>query len=310
MTDTNANSSTPVHHYAIYVLAFSIFAMAFALVYFTVQISSISDQIPEILESVESTSAKIEPVVTEIDKVTELVPPILEEIKQTRKQIPLILKEVESTRKQIPAILTEVGEIRAQLPSVLEEVKQTREMVPDVLDTVNTVSKEVEKTRLLVPQVLTQVELTREAIPGMMDRADNMITQARAAGREASKGAVTGVLTGIVAAPFNLIGGLGKKVLGISAEEQKKLTDKDIAIMTEKGQELLASNEVNTVLEWQNPDDKHNGKMTLKKITGSGTESGDCKDIQWQVLENGKKILFDKQITYCLDGENGWQPKS
>lgn len=306
MADTA--STKPI---ATYILAFSIFALALALVYFTVQIASISRQIPAILNSVENTSGKIEPVIAEIGNLRDLVPPVLEEVRLTREQIPPILNEVAKVRQQIPPILTEMAQVRQQLPLILEEAKNTRQMIPRVLKTVNGVTQEVEKIRPLVPKVLTQVEKTREAIPEMMDRADKLVAQARQAGQEASKGAVTGVLTGIITAPFNLIGSLGKKVLGISEEEQKQLTDQDIKIMTQSGQILLNSNEVNLVQEWKNPESNHHGKMTLNNIKVASAGSGEplCKDIHLEVWESNK-VLLNKVVTYCLYDKTGWQPKS
>jgi len=281
---------------ATYVLAVSIFAMAAALIFFTIQLASISRQIPDILNSVQSTSSKIEPMLKEMGNVRDLVPPILEEIKHSREQI--------------PPILNEVAQLREQLPLILEETKQTRQLVPGILDTVNNVVKEVEKTRPLVPQVLTQVEKTREAMPGMLDKADKLVANAKQAGKEASQGAVTGVLTGIIAAPFNIVGNLGKKMLGISDEDMKKLTEQDINIMTQTGETLLSSDQINLVREWDNPDSQHNGKLTLKNIIKASADSNNkpCKDIHLQVWKQNTSIV-DKMVTYCLDENNNWNPR-
>ena len=203
---------------------------------------------------------------------------------------------------------------REQIPSVLSEVAKSREQLPAILDTANNVSNavvvaagEMEKTRPLVPQVLDQVEKTRNAMPGIMDRAEDLISQAKTAGREASKGAVTGVLTGIVTAPFDIIGNVGKKVIGAGEEEDNVLPEEDLALATKSVMSLLDSNKLNAYKEWADSKTNHRGRATLKSIDEVSDEYNgqECKDVFVQVWE-GDESIFEKLVTLCRNDKNEW----
>ena len=283
---------------ATYVLAFSIFSLAIALIYFTVQIGLISSQVPEILKAVEDTSEKVEPVVEEIDQIRHLVPPILEEVQQAREQIPLILEEMRLVREQVPSILNESSKIREQVPAILDTANNASSAITLAV-------KEMEQVRPLVPQVLEQVEKTREAIPVMMDRGELLIGQAKDAGKEASKGAVTGILTGIITAPFAIVGGAGKKVFGVTEAERKLLSDKDMVLMNQSAQVLMVADSVNSFREWENRDSNHRGRVTLQAIDSSPENGTECRDVLVEVFE-GKKSILNKVVRLCIEEEGNW----
>lgn len=243
---------------ATYVFSASIFCLAAALVYFTLEINRIRSQLPAILDKVETTSENIKPIVTEVIKARDLVPPLTNEITELRKQI----------------------------PSILQEVKQTRELIPPIL-------KEVKQTRELVPPILKEVKKTREAIPPMLVKAENIVKQARFISKETSEGAVTGVFTGIIKAPFKLIGGMfgsvNLKVDGMKAKDQqlaiKAVTD------------ALSVDKIGEPYSWSNPDSGNNGVITIteKKVI----DERDCRLITALTTVADNEAV-KKDVTVCL----------
>ena len=278
---------------ATYLLAASLFSVAGALVYFSWEVAQVRQQIPSILASVEQTSSEIEPVVKEVAGIRDLIPPILKEVEENRKLVPPILEEMRLTREQIPTILQESGKIREQIPPILQESGKIREQIPSILE-------ESSKIRKQIPPILKEVENTREAIPPMMDRADKMIASARTAGQEASKGAVTGVLTGILTAPFAIVG----NAIGLSDEEAKDYSDKDLELLKQAGQEVLMSGKTGASKSWKNPESGYSGKMTLDSIDSSGKR--ECRVIHLQAWKQGD-LKKDRQIKFCLNDSEQWE---
>ena len=282
---------------ATYLLAASLFSLAGAIVYFSWEIAQVRQQIPSILASVEQTSSEIEPVVKEVAGIRDLIPPILKEVEETRKLVSPILEEVRLTREQIPSILQESGKIREQIPPILQESGKIREQIPSIL-------KESGKIRKQIPPILKEVEKTREAIPPMMNRADKMIASARTAGQEASKGAVTGVFTGILTAPFAIVGNVGKKAIGLTDEEVKDYGDKDLELLKQAGQEALMSGKIGVSKSWKNPESGYSGKMTLVSIDSSGER--ECRVIRLQAWKKGD-LKKDRKIKLCLNDSQQWE---
>ena len=294
---------TDTRNLATYSLAASIFALAVAIIYFTIEVRSISKQIPVILSAVESTSKSVEPMIEQVGEIKELIPPILDEWTETRKQIPLILDEVKATRELVPPVLEEVGKVREQIPSILHEVEATRQELPAILDTSNKAIKEVAAVRKTVPGILEEVKKTRELVPPTLDRVDRMIGDAAVAGRKASEGAVTGVITGIFAAPFRLVGNIGKS-LGFSRAEMEGLTEDDIKILHEAAKNL-PSKSVNEVTKWENPNTGTYGNIKLLKIFDK--DSRECRTALFEVWKQGQTKIA-KEATFCINEEGNWDP--
>lgn len=293
---------------ATHLLAFSIFTLAAALIYFTVAVARISQQIPDILSSIKSTSAEIRPVVVEIDKIRDLIPPIINEVAETRKHIPQILKEIQFTREQIPSILEEVKLIREQIPSILEEVQNARGQLPSILKSVDNASaamtqtaSEIKAARPLIPQVLKEVEKTREEIPKMLDHADRIVSRAQKAGQEASQGAVTGFFTGIIMTPFTLIGNVFG---GLSSEDAADYNDEDKRLFIDANQQLIAQGQVGDSREWRNLDSGNRGKNILK--ANEEREGRECRVVQVQIW-NQDELDVDKEFTACKNEDGVWE---
>jgi len=307
------------HLFAMYLSSLSMFALAAALVYFSIELVGVAKQIPGILTLVEHTSDKIDPVVDEVGEIRDIIPAILQEVEEVRKlvepaiaeyaitnaQIPRILDEIEATRKTVPEITTTVDD-------VLKEVAATRKTIPGVLKTVNAASdtglviaKEVEGVRGLVPDVLAEVKTTRESIPGMMADADKLIDKARVAGKEASRGAVTGIFSGIIMAPFDFVGGVGQTLIGVAEGEEDKFTEEDYALIKEAANVLLTLGKEGETERWNNPDSGSFGSMTLVGITEDFEEDTECRSLEVHA-ENPDGETESKDITLCKDDTGEW----
>lgn len=296
---------------ATYVLALSLFCLAGALVFFSLKVAEVSQSLPMILQSVEHTTAKVEPVLAEVNKISDLVPPILEEaeqtrllvppvleeIKKTRESIPPILNEIKQTREQVPAILNEVSQTRAQIPAVLHEVEQTRKQIPAVLD-------EVAATREIVPDVLEEVEKTRQVLPPMLDQAEKIVADAGQIGKKASEDAVAGVFTGIVKAPFKIIGGIGKSLTKTFGVEVEGITEEDRVMIAESSEVLLATGVEGESKVWSNPNSGNEGVVTFvekRKIQGR-----DCTMLHYTAMVSSKKAI-DRRMPVCLNAQGEWE---
>jgi uncharacterized protein YoxC len=282
---------------ATYVLALSLFCLAGALIYFSLKVSEVTQSLPAILDSVEQTSAKIEPVLEEVNEIRDLIPPILEEVKQTRLLVPPILEEVRKTRETIPPILEEVEQTRKQIPAIIEEVAATRKQIPAVLD-------EVAATREIIPSVLGEVEKTREALPAMLDKADKIVAGAGEVGKKASEDAVAGVFTGIIKAPFKIVGNMSKSIFGSLGEGVKGVSDDDRNIITKLSNELLVSGVVGDSRSWENP--KNGNKETVTLVNTKVIDGRECKVLHVEVF-SAKKQLINEDLTACMKDNSEWE---
>lgn len=273
---------------ATYVLAFSILMLALAIIYFTIEVRSVSKQIPAILSTVDETGKNIEPIVQQVGEIKDMIPPILNEWTETRKQIPLVVDEV--------------AKVREQIPPILKEVEATRQELPAILDTSNNAIKEVAAVRKTIPDILSEVKKTREMVPPTLDRVDQMIADASVAGRKASEGAVTGLFTGIITAPFRLMGNIGKS-LGLTRAEMEGLTDEDMEIMYEAAKNL-SSKSVNEVTKWKNPNTSTYGNIKLLNIFDK--DGRECRKALFEVWKQGKDKI-SKQAAFCKNEEGKWE---
>ena len=291
---------------ASYLFSLSLFALAGSIAYFTYEMTNVSKQVPDILQSIDNTSEKIEPIINEVGQIIDLVPPILKQVEETRKLIPPILKEVEQTRQQIPALLKESEAIReeseairGELPAVLASADKASAAVVDV-------AKQVEATRPLIPEVLKEVETTRESIPPMMDRADVLIEKARVAGQEASEGAVTGLFTGIIRAPFALVGDAGRSITGLTETEAKQLDKKDFELVEKASLYLLNNGTKGEERQWENADSGNHGVIVLTDIYTEGEYAEiDCRSLDVQLYKKDKMIKQTPR-SFCKDSAGKW----
>lgn len=294
-------------------LPLSLFSLAAAIVYFTYQAVLISKHIPEVLLSINATSEQIEPMIDEFNIALKLLPEVLTEIEETRKVIPPILKEVALIREIVPDILQQVEQTQKQIPLIVQESAAIRADLPAALSSVDKastavteVAKQVAASRSLVADALTELATTREAIPPMMEHADLLIEKARVAGREASEGAVTGLFTGIIRAPFALVAKAGRGIAGLSAEDAEDYQEKDFELIEAAAIFLLNYAAVGDERQWNNAESDNHGVVVLLQIYTDGEFSElECRSLGFKL--HTKDVLNNETSrSFCKNEEGEW----
>lgn len=298
---------------ATYILAASLFAMAGALVYFSIVLTRVLLALPELTAEIQVTAEHIDPIVDEVHAIQEQIPLILEEVARVREQIPPILDqippilgEVEQIRLAIPPVLQETEQIRLAIPPILEEGAAYRETIPTILARIDAIEaqvppilEEVEAVRSTIPLIMEQVEAIREEIPLHLDQAERISMNIETAGQQAGEGAVTGFFTGIIKAPKNIVTSLGESILS-----SPQLTDEDDAIIAETVRNLIQAGDVGREVSWRNPNTGMSGSVTL---LGQAEDTDvPCMIVNISAYKRNKK-LGESNIQVCLAEDGTWR---
>ncbi len=282
--------------------SFSPICLALAMAYFSYAVLRVVQVLPVVLDDIQAVATIIDPVVEEVAAVTGIVPGIVEEVGLVREQIPPILAEVAAVRAELPALLAEIEQVRLEvahlrtdtIPPVLAEVASVRTDVVPPIVTEMTAYRET-----VVPDLLVQIEETREMVPTTLDRVDGLIDKASVAGKQASEGAVTGMFTGLIKAPFAMMSGLGGRMF-----KSKEIGEEDIAMITEAGREVLSAMQVGSSESWSNPNSGLSGSVTLRSIDGDSH----CRTADVVVNKNGRQ-LEKNTLVACLNKDGEWSLK-
>lgn len=275
-------------------LSASLLAIALAIGYFAHAVYVVQQGVPELLTQVEQTTEKIDPVLRRVDAIRDLVPPIL--------------KQVEATRELVPPILAEIAAVRGQVSPILEEVAATRTALPPMLDSTGKIVRDVNSTVRIVdpriPAVLEEVRKTRESLPGLLDRAEKLVARAETAGRKASEGATVGIFTGIIMAPFKLIGGAGRGIASaMGIEGDSGLTEEDDKRASAAIDALIRSGEIGREGSWDNPDSKNRG--TVRLLSQQTRDGQPCFRLgQTVTLASG--MTYKAEVEYCQQSDGSW----
>jgi surface antigen len=311
-------------------LSFSIFCLALAVGYFGYELNGWRKQLPEILTAVSDTSGQITPVLENVKEIEGFVPQVLQEVAEIRKTVDNALSEAEKTRKAVPVILADVEKVSGQIDGtvkllpdiidpILEETEKTRILIPDVLEQIRVTNSEVAKIQKLVPEVLEEVRLirselvppileevrkTREELPLLMDRADQLIAGADEAGRTAGKGAMTGMIGGILSMPFDVVGGIGRGFTSLfSAEVRDEMSDEDLKILKEKIVDLAENGKAGDIATWKNPKTANGGKITLVKKYRENNQ--ECREVKIEISIKGN-TPHTETLAGCKQPDGSW----
>ncbi len=274
-----------------YFLATGLLSMAVAIIYFSYSIIYTIDHAPEILASIDKTSIHVERALDEIEKVSDQIPPIIEQVDAIQKQLPRILDEIEADRLLVPEILKEVEQLRNQLPVIVGEVAAVRKQVPIIIN-------EMEAYRLALPEVLAEVKAVRESLPPLLGRTEKLVEEAKGIGQKASEGAVKGVFTGIVKAPFSWMGSLGKNLFPKSG-----LAESDYAKVREIT-ELALSAEIGSSHPWENTQTGFSGEAIA--LSEYKREDKTCRKIR-ELIYRKNRQLGNQDIEVCQNKDGGWE---
>lgn len=233
-------------------LAFSILVLALSIAYFASVIAKTQDNIPQILEKTQVASKSINAAALQVKDIIPHVPQILEETRLVRESVKSVVEESAMIRAQVQEIAVEISEVRKVIPTMINESIAIREAVPPIL-------KEVQTSRALVnqylPEILTESQAVRntilavvsesqavrEGLPLTLDRLDQIMQEASKTGRKAGEGAISGIFTGIIKAPYAVVKNVGASFFG----EKKVLTSSDFLLLRQSVSEILSANEFN-----------------------------------------------------------------
>lgn len=295
-----------------YVLAASLFSMALSLVYFSVVLTRILIQLPELSREVQVTAEKIDPIVDEVHAIQVQIPLILEEVARIRgqvppilEQVPPILEELEAIRATIPPILEETAAIRAAIPPILAESAAIREQIPSIMAEVDDIEAqipfiiaEIEAVRATIPDIIEQVEAVRLEIPQHLDQAERISENIETAGQKAGEGAVTGVFTGIVKAPMSIVTGIGGSLLPSS-----DLSEQDRIEIVKAVEDIVENGTKGESATWKNPDSGVRGKVVIREHYEDADPP--CMIIRITAYRSYKK-LGEADARICRDADGAW----
>lgn len=291
-------------NYGSYALALSLMCLAASIAYFAQQLSSLE----KVATSVALYRDVAPELVEEVAKITESIPLVVDEVSAVREEIPLIMQEVAAVRATIPSVLAEIKAVRLEIPSVLSEASALRkETIPAVLQETEVLQKTtipavLAESKALrnktIPAVLTEVELSRKELPGLLDQANEV---ARAAGKSASEGAVSGLFTGIIRAPINIVGGMGGSIFA-----GKKLSKEDFEKVTETSHKVLSTDLLNATEHWNNPSSGHSGTVTITSMSAQGDDHCRVLSLTFSGYKQ-KKDLENTDVDICHDSSGAWK---
>ena len=311
------------------------FAVAAAIFYFGFQLARVVDSLPEIDRSLARFTEQVPPVLEaleqtrrEVAEVRALVPPVLAESAALRGEVPAILAETERVRLGLAPLVAEMAEVRRQIPPLLQRVDATvaavdriERRIPAILKTadrsIDAIDESLTRIEVLVPGIEAEVRATREMIDPTLDRVDAMIVdahrraretiaEAQGIGREASEGAVTGLVTGVLKLPFQLLGTLASPIVGnIGPDVARQLTAADIELLGEAGKRASEAGPGQTQY-WRNPDSGTAGSITLlRRFERDGSSCVEARI----TIETTRKRIANKVEIYCQNEDGKWVPQ-
>jgi surface antigen len=229
------------------------------------------------------------------------------------KVVPEIL--IYLKQEEAGSILTEVKETRKTFDKALIEIKEVIKLIPPALKTVNNATVVVEEitkqsqiiSQKTIPDVLKESKELRILLPGIMKSGEQIVKEARHGVKDAEKvtsKATTGVLTGIIKAPFSILSSIGSGVTGLFDKKIKSLSKEDQDLMSSALEKVLSSEKIGYSEKWKSAKSNKSGIVTLERINVDSK----CKYLYIQLDEKGKKATSHKP-KLCLDKNGTWVPK-
>lgn len=302
---------------ATYTLAFSIFCLSGALIYFSWKLVEVKDALPALINQVDKTAVKVSPIIDEIAEIKALVPDVLNEVEQVRVIVPDVLTQVEQVQALVPVIVSEVEAVRQSIPDITNEVAQVRQLMPDVLSrvddinqqvptisaTVDRFSSQLADTNQQIPKILTEVEATRTSIPEVLSRTEAIVANLGQVGKTTGEEAVYGVFSGLFKAPLKVVGGIGKAITEPFENKAAWVKPQDRKNIEQLIEQLLGQDELESFTQTH---DKTKNTSTITLIKRTVINAKPCKVLQVDVKSpRGQQV--DHQLTFCLTEKNTWR---
>ncbi|MCL9776884.1 coiled-coil domain-containing protein [Vibrio methylphosphonaticus] len=289
--------------------AFALIALAAAIYSFTQEAKQLRTELPALLAQVDTTAQRITPVIAEINNLQSIVPSILEQSAEYQRLIPEVLQRIDDINQQLPLIVSEVEQVRDAIPPIIEQSDAWHRSLPTVLkqvdqtnQTVRQTNQQISNVNQKVPEILAESAALRKDVPEIIVQAEGLVAQAEQAGREASKGAVSGVIGGILNSPFQLV----DKITDVSSEtfglkQDKSYTDSDRDKHKAALTKLMKTPQKGQSTRWSNSRSGNSGEVIIQSVTN--TNDATCYSVLSRLnIDSGPdkgthNVITDK----CID---------
>ena len=279
-----------------FALAAGLVFLSASIFHFGQTIKSMESSLPTIAEKTQTASESVQAAAIEIRRIIPFVPDIIEETKQTRETIPKMLAQTEVIMNRAVDAVAMVSAIHESVPAILEESKQVRQESKQIRQELPAILNELSASREIVAQTTVEIENVRQSLPGTLNHLDTLLDKADKTGKRASEGAVSGVLTGIVKAPYSIVKGLGKGVF----DKEVIITDEDRQVIRKKVLIALEEKKVGDVVLFENDNSAFQGFIEVAAIDKRG--GSHCRTLRISVVEHVDKVLK----RFCFDEHEGW----
>ena len=278
-------------------LSIGLILLAVAMAWLAYSIQGVTRVLPAVIAEVEEVNTRIDaivavilPVVTEVGMVRKMVPPILDEVAQISALIPSIVGETANIRRDVTPVLERIESVQAQ-------VKEIQAILPMIAETVNHAADQVDK-------IIAESEELRRSVPITLTRVEAIVFDAGEVGAKATKGAVTGVVKGIIFSPFQLMKAAGDSITE-SLFSTREITDEDETHIVDAANQLLNNLELQSV-NWTNPKSGNSGHVSLEKaFTSDGVQ---CVSLRFDLLTKSGHKESSKKVA-CLAEDGAWAIK-
>jgi hypothetical protein len=193
----------------------------------------------------------------------------------------------------------------------LDQVEASRKEIPTILSSINNVSEaasaiaqETGEVRAIMPDILAELQKTREALPGILEQAEQVADKAQQTAKDVGKRAGSGVVKGIIGSPFYILGDVSKSVAShLGLKNTKGLTREDFELIRANVLTVLESDDIDSTITWENPDEKNRGTVTL--VRQFERDGRICKEIRVKLWARKKKI-HDVLLEMCPQDDGTW----
>jgi len=294
-------------------LSAALFSLAVAICYFGYQLAQISSQfvlveqalatvdrqLPQILQESQEIRKQVASTTQVVEGISQQIPAILNQLDQTTQTLADYEGHVPSVVEQVASINTNVAQFTPHIPELLASTRQMSKTIDDTNETMRQITP-------LVPEVLEEVATTREELPGLLDRVDTLVANAKDIGSKTTQGAVSGIFTGILRAPVDLLGSLASPFTQqFDKSTTEVLKEEDYFQLNQAIERAWQLETDNQPVSWQTKNDNR-GNVTIVKRT---SENCFVARISIQVKNKKKRKADTREIAMCRTKKGTFEPK-
>ena len=296
------------------ILAVALVLLSISIAYFTYGIIQVGNNI---IRSVDKIDNQLPKVLEELEAYRKIVPEILAESQAYRVQIPQVFQRVDKMQEQLdsvsvqfdsalnnnlPSLITRTDKMQSQIDQFYTELPKILTRVDNTSKVLANTNKNIAEISNQIPFVMAEVSAVREVIPGYLSRIEGIVAESKDITEEAGKGVFTGLIKGIVSAPFELLK-TPKKMFGDDFQLKRFFTEEDLKMSLDTTIAVLSKDELSSQ-NWRNPETKNEGKVSA--VEEYQFKARRCRKLQFRMLAaNGQKEELSRDA--CLNEDGQWE---